>query len=89
MKKIFSKMYSYLFGLVLVCFSSLAFCMEEISNGPDTAEPSSKITKFKFTGLTHEKGDPESYTLMCLDSGLIPASEKLEKLKKNTEFEPI
>lgn len=82
-------MYSYLFGLVLVCFSSLAFCMEEVSNGPDIAEPSSKITKFKFTGLTHEKGDPESYTLMCLDSGLIPASEKLEKLKKNTEFEPI
>lgn len=82
-------MHLYLLGVLLICFSSLAFCMEEVSSGSDIAEPSSKITKFKFTDLAHEKGDPESYTLMCLDSGLIPTSEKLEKLKKNTEFEPI
>lgn len=89
MKKIFSKMYSYFFGLILVFFSSLAFCMEDMPSGSDIIEPSSKITKFNFTDIAHEKEDPESYTLMCLDSALIPASEKLEKLKKNTEFEPI
>jgi len=45
--------------------------------------------KFKFGDLAREEGDPESYTLVCLDSSLIPASHKVDDLAKRKEFNPV
>lgn len=45
--------------------------------------------KFKFVELSHEKDDPDSYTLVCLDSNLIPISQKADEFKKRDEFNPI
>lgn len=45
--------------------------------------------KFEFGNLAHEKDDPQAYTLVCLDSSLIPVSHKVDDLKKKKEFNPV
>ena len=52
-------------------------------------QPLIAAEKFKFADLAHEEKDPETYTLMCLDSSLIPASQKVDDFTKRKEFNPV
>lgn len=45
-------------------------------------------SKFNFGDLACEADDPRSYTLVCLDSSLIPASLKVNDLEKE-KFNPV
>lgn len=88
MKILFLKKNSFFF-LLLYVFSSLnVYALEEREEGNfSSSTPKSHV--FKFSELSHEDGDPESYTLVCLDSTLIPHSKKAQDLTHRKEFNPV
>ena len=88
MINVFLKMF-FLFLWVILIFPSSIYSSEDKhgSIGEPTVPP--KISEFKFSNLSHEENDPDSYTLVCLDSNLIPASESVNDLQIRKEFNPI
>jgi len=89
MKTAYSKIHLCLLWFTLVNFISSIYCTDEEHGTKGQPVASSKNTELNFASLSHDAGDPDAYTLVCLDSALIPSSEKLDSLKKNKELNPI
>lgn len=89
MKTMLPKMFMIFLLLVLLCTSSIIYSADEELGAKSGSTVSSKGAGFKFSDLSHEEKDPDSYTLVCLDSNLIPASERVADVEKRKEFNPV
>jgi uncharacterized protein (TIGR04141 family) len=81
MRKISTIFHLFFIWALIIFFSPIAYSVD--------GEHENIKTEFKFATLAHETGDPDSYTLACLDSNLIPVPEQIEELKKRKQFNPI
>ncbi|MBS0186010.1 MAG: hypothetical protein JSS34_06705 [Proteobacteria bacterium] len=80
----------YFFFLLLYIFSSSKiYALEEREEANFSSSSAPKSQVFKFSELSHEDGDPESYTLVCFDATLIPHSKKAQDLTHRKEFNPV
>lgn len=89
MEKISSKLHLCTVLAILICSSSTIHSMDGKHSGTSIPAVFSKSAEFEFADLVHKEGDPDSYTLMCLDSNLIPASERVGDLEKIKVVNPI
>jgi hypothetical protein len=89
MKKIIKQNCAF---LLLMMTSYLALLSPTFSMKGALVEKSSdkgSTKKLNFTNLSYDKDDPESYTLACLDSSLIPQLQRKEPSKYKKEFNPV
>ena len=89
-KNVFSSFFHHILivAFILQPLHSLAGGNGKGSEGVDQPKAKAKPGSF-FSKLSVEKGDPNEYTLVCLDSSLVPSSRSSSPPKKRSDLKAI